>query len=118
MENINQPLVKLLRVNQWKNSASVIEWFKNIENKKNCIFIKFDIREFFPSITEIILDKTLLFPKQYHNISNDNIRLIKHYCKSLLFSSNEVWTKKQTEKLLDVTMESFDVIEVCELLGI
>ena len=89
-----------MRVNQWKNSASVVEWFKNIEDKKNCIFIKFDIREFFPSITEIILDKTLLFPKQYHNISNDNTRLIIHYCKSLLFSSNEAWTKKQTGKLL------------------
>ena len=35
MENINQNLVKLLYVNHWKNSASVIEWFKNIEDKKN-----------------------------------------------------------------------------------
>ena len=88
-----------MRVNQWKNSASVIEWFKNIEDKKNYIFIKFDVREFFPSVAETILDKTLLFPKQYHNISSDT-RLIKHYRKSLLFSSNEAWTKKQTGTLL------------------
>ena len=38
-ENINQHLIKLLSVNQWKNSASVIEWFKNIEEIKNCTFI-------------------------------------------------------------------------------
>ena len=63
LENLNQHLVKLLHVNQWKNSASVIEWFWNIEDKKNCTFIKFDIREFYPSITETILDKALLFAK-------------------------------------------------------
>ena len=68
--------------------------------KKNCIFIKFDIREFYPSITETTLDKALLFEKQHHDISNDNTRLIKHCHKSLLFS------------------ESFDVAEVCELAGI
>ena len=46
LEKINQTLIKHLDVNQWKNSSSVIEWFKGIENKKDCIFIKFDIREF------------------------------------------------------------------------
>ena len=73
-KNINQYLIKLLCVNQWKKLASVIEWFKNIEEKNNFTFIKFDIREFYPSITENILDKALLFPKQHHSISNDNIR--------------------------------------------
>ena len=95
LENINQHLVKLLPINQWKNSASVIEWFRNIEDKKNCTFIKFDIREFYPSITENILEKALLFEKQYHDISNDNIGLIKHCRKSLLFSNNEARKKKQ-----------------------
>ena len=110
MENINQHLVKLLHVNQWKNSASVIEWFKNIEDKKNCNFIKFDIRDFYSSITETILDKALLFAKQHHGISNDNTRLIKHCRKSLLFSKNEAWKKKQTESCFSA--------EVCEIVGI
>ena len=118
LENINQHLVKLLYVNQWKNSAIVIEWFKNIEDKKNCTFIKFDIRESYPSITETILNKTSLFAKQHHNISNDNTRLTKHCGKSLLFSNNEAWKKKQTESCFDVTMGSFDGAEVCELVGI
>ena len=91
LENINQHLIKLLCVNQWKNSASALEWFKNIEEKKNCTFIKFDITEFYPSITETIFDKALLFAKQHHDISNNNTGLIKHYRKSLLFSNNEVW---------------------------
>ena len=83
MENINQHLIKLLCVNQWKNYASVIEWFKNIEEKKNYTFIKFDIKQFSPSITETILDKALLFAKQHHDKSNDNTRLIFHIIKTL-----------------------------------
>ena len=118
LENINQDLVELLHTNQWKNSASVIEWFRNIKDKKNSTFITFDIREFYPSITETILDKALLFAKQNHNIPNNNTKLTKHCRKSLLFSNNEAWRKKQTESCFNVTMGSFDGAEVCELIGI
>ena len=115
LENIYQHLVKLLCVSQCKNSASVIKCFKDIEDKKNCTFIKFDIREFYPSITKTILDKALLFAKQHHDMSNDNIRLIKHCRKSLLFSNNDAWKRKQTESCFDVIMRIFDDAEVCEL---
>ena len=33
LENISRNLVKLLQVNQWRNSESVIKWFYSIENK-------------------------------------------------------------------------------------
>ena len=118
LENINQHLVKLLHVNQWKNSTSVIEWFRNIEDKKNCTFIKLDIREFYTSVTETIFDKALLFVKQHHDISNDNTRLIRHCRKSLIFSNNEAWKKKRTKSCFDVTIGSFDGAEVCKLVGI
>ena len=95
LENVNQYLVKLLYVNQWENSASVKEWFRNIEDKKNCTFIKIDIREFYPSITETILDKVLLFAKQHHDISNDNIRLIKHCRNYYLATMNHGKRNKQ-----------------------
>ena len=42
LEKINQTLIKNLDVNQWKNSSSVIKWFKSIDNKKDCLFLKFD----------------------------------------------------------------------------
>ena len=32
-ENVNRNLVKLLQVNQWRNSESVSKWFCFIENK-------------------------------------------------------------------------------------
>ena len=75
LENINQHLVKLLHANQWKNSVSVIEWFRNIEDKKNCTVIKFNIGELYRLITETIPDKALLFAMQHHDVNNDNTRL-------------------------------------------
>ena len=71
-----------------------MKWFKKIEDKKNCTFIKFDIREFHPSFTKTVLNKVLLFAKQHYDISNDYTRLIKHCRKSLLISNDEVWNKK------------------------
>ena len=38
--------------NQWKNTSNIINWFNNIENKKDCSFSQFDIKEFYPATTE------------------------------------------------------------------
>ena len=38
--------------------------------------------------------------------------------KSLLFFNNEAWKKKDTDSSFDVTMGSFDIAELCELIGI
>ena len=33
------------------NTSTLMKWFQNIPNKNNCRFIKFDISEFYPSIS-------------------------------------------------------------------
>ena len=48
LDKINQKLRSVTEVNQWKNSHSVIEWFKNIRNKRNASFFVFDIESFYP----------------------------------------------------------------------
>ena len=78
LENINRNLLKLLQVNQWRNSESVIKWFYSIENKSQCKFIQLDIAEFYPSISEEILDNAILFAQQYINIPQKDLRIIKH----------------------------------------
>ena len=78
LEKINQTLIKNLDVNQWKNSISVTEWFKGIDNKKDCIFVKFDIQEVYPSIFESIFKKSILFPKEHHHIPDEDVRIIDH----------------------------------------
>ena len=118
LENINRNLPERLQVNQWRNSESVIKWFYSIENKSQCKFIQLDITEFYPSISEEILDNAILFAQQYIHIPEKDLRIIKHCRKSLLYNNNEPWKKKNTESCFDVTMGSFDGAEICELVGI
>ena len=40
-----------------RNTSSVLNWFKNLDEKENRKFIKFDIAEFYPWITEELLMK-------------------------------------------------------------
>ena len=35
LDKVNQKLISITEVNQWKNSHSVIEWFKNMRSKSN-----------------------------------------------------------------------------------
>jgi hypothetical protein len=48
-------------------------------------------------------------------ISDNDILIIKHARKSLLFNTGKPWTKKDSEGLFDVTMGSHDGAEICEL---
>ena len=117
-ENVNKNLVKSSKVNQWRNTDSVINCFNAIENKSQCFFIQLNIVEFYPSISENILDNAINFAKQYKDISDENLRIIKHCRKSLLYDNFEPWKKKDTDSCFDVTMGSYDGGEVCELVGI
>ena len=38
-------------VNQWKNTSTAVKWFENLQNKQKRRFIKFDIADFYASIT-------------------------------------------------------------------
>ena len=42
LDKINSSLIKQLKVNQWKNTQNVIEWFMDIEEKSKYKFIVFD----------------------------------------------------------------------------
>ena len=118
LEEINTKLRSTLGLNQWKSTKSVTEWFSNIKSKKNSAFIQLDIKDFYPSITEKILDNAIKLTKEYTTISDDNIRIIKHCRKSLLFEKDIAWVKKGTAGNFDVTMGSYDRAEVCELVEI
>ena len=118
IETINKILCDTLQYNQWKNTDDVIKWFKNINDKSSCSFIQFDIKEFYPSITEKILDNAVSFAREHVAISTEQLRIIKHCRKSLLFNENEAWKKKNTHESFDVTMGSFDGAELCELVGL
>ena len=97
---------------------SVINWFSAIKDKSQYFFIQLDIVAFYSSISENILDTAINFAKQYTDISDENLRIIKHCDKSLLYNNHEPWKKKDINTCSDVTMGSYDGAEVCELVGI
>ena len=105
------------KINQWKNTTSVLEWFKAIEKKEECSFIMFDIESFYPSISEKLFKDSLSFAKSACEISSDDISIIMQARKTLLFLNGEPWVKKSGNQDFDVPMGCFDGAEVCELVG-
>ena len=61
LDRINNKIKRTTNFNQWKNTTSVIDWFKKIENKHQYNFICFDMVEFYPSISQDLLDRALDF---------------------------------------------------------
>ena len=118
LDGINGRLKRRLDVTLWKNSAAVISWFQSIDMKESCTFTSFDIVEFYPSISEDLLLRAIRFAKGHVEISDEEVNIILHSRKSLLFSKDRVWAKKEGQGLFDVAMGSYDGAEVCELVGI
>ena len=75
LDRINQNLRNKLQFNQWKNSENVIGWFKKIENKYNYVFIKLDIAEFYPSISETILQTVIPFAEDHVEITDEEVKI-------------------------------------------
>ena len=117
LDQKNSKLCEILKVNEWKNTASMIDWFKKIESKSSNKFLMFNIKDFYPSIKEDLLINALEFAKQHVTIKSKDRETIFHARKSLLYNKGEPWTKKQSNNL-DVAMGSYDGAEVCELIGI
>ena len=63
LDRINSKITRASKFNQWKNSSSVIEWFKAIENKQHHTFICLDIVKFYPPSAKSFSTKHLTFPQ-------------------------------------------------------
>ena len=100
-----------------EKTSSVIAWFKQIPSKEKSKFIKFDIVDFYPLITEELLMKSLNYAKSIEAIDENVVKVIMHYRKSLLFDRDNIWVQKQNPNF-DVTMGSYDGAELCELTGL
>ena len=119
LERIVKDVTMSSNSNQWRSTSEVIDWFKALPDKSSTRFIKFDICEYYQSISEQLLDNAIAYARLHTEISEDEIRTIKHARQSLLFSRGIEWVKKNTQNdLFDVTMGSFDGAELCELVGL
>ena len=68
LDNINSKIRKATKLNQWKNTSDVTNWFTSIPDMQKHSFASFDIDSFYPSITEPLLSKAISFCQElYHN---------------------------------------------------
>ena len=84
LDNISKSLCTNLSINQLKNAANVIEWFKRIKQKHLYKFIILNIKDFYPSIQEELLNKRLRFAQKYIDVTSKDTEIIYHARKSLL----------------------------------
>ena len=91
-----------------------MEWFSNIKEKTKHSFILFDIVDFYPSISENLRNQALSWASDLADISDEDISIITHARKSLLFNHGKPWIKNNNSNLFDVTMGSYDGAEICD----
>lgn len=116
LEKINGEVLNTTKLNLWRNTNAVINWFKNINCKQECSFILFDVVEFYPSITPELLGRALDHAAAYTNITPNDRHIIYHTKQSILVSEAETWVKKSGT--FDIAMGSYDGAECCELVGL
>ena len=117
LQNINSKIRQSTGVLQSRGTPAVVSWFKNFPYKERCKFLTFDVVDFYPSISEKLLNEGITFAKQFVEINNDDSKIIYHCRKSLLFSRDSAWIKNNGS-LFDIVMGSYDGGEVCELVGL
>ena len=76
-------------------------------------FLQLDIVDFYPSISQELLDNSLLWAKSLITIDADVISTITNARKTLLFSDGVSWQKNTG--LSDVTQGGLDSCQMCEL---
>lgn len=101
----------------WRNTTQVVNWFKDLPKSPNTSFMCFDIVSFYPSISEKLLMEAINFAKEHTSITDQQIEIIFHAKKTILFNDGEPWRKKGNDDLFDVTMGSYDGAECCELVA-
>ena len=118
LKTLNSEVAKHTKTNHWKSTQEVIVWFNKIENREKCKFLKFDICEFYPSITQDLLLKALKWAGKFHDIGEEKTNIILQARKTFLFKDGIPWVKKHHNENFDVPMGCWDGAECCEIIGL
>ena len=95
VQDICASLRLALNINQWQSTKDCIKWFEEYDKDNRCSFIKYDIREFYPSITKRAFDRALDLAKEYMVIPLEKVEIIKHCRKTLLYYEDSIWIKEK-----------------------
>ena len=90
---------------------------KTYNTKIAVFFIVLNIENFYPSISLPLFHNASQFSKKHCDIpDNDNLFLM-HARNTFLFSDGEPWFKKNSDENFDVSMNCYDGVEICKLIG-
>ena len=97
LNKTNHQLRHSLRIDQWKDTSEVIEWFLKIPDKNRHKPAIFDINDFYPSKSEKLLTNALEFSKEIADINREHLQIMytseNHFC---LVTKNLGWKEKET----------------------
>ena len=75
--------------------------------------------DFYPSITDNLLTKTLKWAQKYHNITVTEFDALMHARRTILYDhKGNVLPQKNSKNQFDVSMGANDGAEICELVGL
>ena len=97
-ENLVEITAEKTKVNIWRSTQEVLDWFSKIEDKNRATFVVFDIIDFNPSIPEELLKKAIEHAEKFQKVSDLEKEVTMHTKKSILFNNGKAWIKKRTEK--------------------
>ena len=80
--------------------------------------MQLDFKELFSSTNEHVSTNPIQSGKLHTAIDVKDFCLIMHSRKSLLLCRLWIWKKKSTESCFDVTTDSSDGAEICEVVGL
>ena len=95
LDRVSNTILVKNKVNQWKNTYSVIERYGNIKPKIQCFFAVFNIESFYQSILTKLFDEAVSFAKLYYDFTSDELEIIMYSRKILLFWQDSTWVKKE-----------------------
>ena len=95
LDQINKSHIASTNVNQWKNTSTVINWFKNIPNKRQLSFIQFDVENFSLSISltySIMLSSMLAKLQKHLIVTRLLLNTLEKLCSSIITShGKKIW---------------------------
>ena len=99
LDKINSALLSSTKISQWKNTSSVITWFEKIAHKQTSSFICFDVENFYPSISGNLFKESVEFARQFIQISDDDLSIIKQARKTLFLKLQHPRLKRVVMKI-------------------
>ena len=85
---MNKIIILEIYVNHWKNTNSVMSWFRQLQNKNRLSFVNFDVERFYPSISENLFQEGTNFAKDKIDISDTELSIVlqaRHFFPTLIY---------------------------------